>query len=212
MTALQERIIDFLKHEGLYVTTNAILPDLIEESIYTAQELGVDYFKNHTSFSKIIQNIVINEAVEPIYRDPMGERHVLTQDDLKSRYNGKMLLDVDFTAEIDTLEGPLRCSVGDWIITGVKGEKYPCKPDIFQETYQPEGDDFQQQFQLRQINDAYNRGKQDATNEYQSRYQELIFAVETKHKGETRHQTALRYIRERENQQIDTSATKVIIV
>ena len=27
-------------------------------------------------------------------------------------------------------------SDGDWIITGVKGEKYPCKPDIFTETYE----------------------------------------------------------------------------
>lgn len=34
-----------------------------------------------------------------------------------------------------TLEGPLKVSVGDWIITGVNGEKYPCKPDVFQKTY-----------------------------------------------------------------------------
>jgi hypothetical protein len=38
---------------------------------------------------------------------------------------------------IETLEGPLRVSDGDWIITGVKGEKYPCKPDIFEATYEP---------------------------------------------------------------------------
>jgi len=36
-----------------------------------------------------------------------------------------------------TLEGELRVSPGDWIITGVKGEKYPCKPDIFEATYEP---------------------------------------------------------------------------
>lgn len=36
-----------------------------------------------------------------------------------------------------TLEGPLRVSPGDWIITGVKGERYPCKPDIFEATYEP---------------------------------------------------------------------------
>lgn len=39
-------------------------------------------------------------------------------------------------AEIITLEGPLNVSDGDWIITGVKGEKYPCKPDIFEATYE----------------------------------------------------------------------------
>jgi len=38
---------------------------------------------------------------------------------------------------ISTLEGDLQVSSGDWIITGVKGEKYPCKPDIFAETYEP---------------------------------------------------------------------------
>ena len=36
---------------------------------------------------------------------------------------------------IDTLEGPLQVTPGDWIITGIKGERYPCKPDIFEATY-----------------------------------------------------------------------------
>lgn len=38
---------------------------------------------------------------------------------------------------IHTLEGDLKVSSGDWIITGIKGEKYPCKPDIFEATYEP---------------------------------------------------------------------------
>jgi hypothetical protein len=38
---------------------------------------------------------------------------------------------------IPTLEGVIWASVGDWIIRGVKGEFYPCKPDIFAETYEP---------------------------------------------------------------------------
>ena len=37
----------------------------------------------------------------------------------------------------ETLEGLLAASVGDWIIRGVKGEVYPCKPDIFAATYDP---------------------------------------------------------------------------
>ena len=37
---------------------------------------------------------------------------------------------------IQTLEGPHIVSPDDWIITGVKGEKYPCKPDIFEATYE----------------------------------------------------------------------------
>lgn len=37
---------------------------------------------------------------------------------------------------IHTLEGTMRAEVGDWIIKGVKGEVYPCKPDIFEATYE----------------------------------------------------------------------------
>ena len=39
--------------------------------------------------------------------------------------------------DIPTLEGTMRANPGDWIITGVKGEKYPCKPDVFAATYEP---------------------------------------------------------------------------
>lgn len=38
---------------------------------------------------------------------------------------------------IPTLEGQMRADCGDWIIRGVKGEFYPCKPDIFEATYEP---------------------------------------------------------------------------
>ena len=39
--------------------------------------------------------------------------------------------------DIHTLEGVMRADVGDWLIQGVKGELYPCKPDIFAATYEP---------------------------------------------------------------------------
>ena len=38
--------------------------------------------------------------------------------------------------QINTLEGPITASVGDWIIRGVKGEFYPCKPDVFEQSYE----------------------------------------------------------------------------
>ena len=38
---------------------------------------------------------------------------------------------------IRTLEGDMRADEGDWIIRGIKGEFYPCKPDIFAATYEP---------------------------------------------------------------------------
>lgn len=37
---------------------------------------------------------------------------------------------------IETLEGTMKATVGDWIIKGVKGEFYPCKADIFEQTYE----------------------------------------------------------------------------
>ena len=38
--------------------------------------------------------------------------------------------------KIKTLEGEMTANVGDWIIKGVAGELYPCKPDIFEKTYE----------------------------------------------------------------------------
>lgn len=43
----------------------------------------------------------------------------------------------DGSIEIHTPEGSMVASPGDWIIKGVKGEYYPCKPDIFDQTYAP---------------------------------------------------------------------------
>ena len=42
---------------------------------------------------------------------------------------------VNGEAIIATLEGAMRASIGDFIIRGVQGEFYPCKPDIFEQTY-----------------------------------------------------------------------------
>lgn len=42
---------------------------------------------------------------------------------------------------IDTLEGTMRAEPRDWIIRGVQGEFYPCKPDIFAATYEPVEDE-----------------------------------------------------------------------
>lgn len=43
----------------------------------------------------------------------------------------------DESLAIQTLEGIMTASPSDWIIKGVKGEFYPCKPDIFTATYEP---------------------------------------------------------------------------
>lgn len=59
-----------------------------------------------------------------------GEMYVWVNDE------GRVLV-----AEIFTLEGMHRADLYDWIITGVKGERYPCKPDVFDATYEPAGEE-----------------------------------------------------------------------
>lgn len=54
-----------------------------------------------------------------------------------SVFMGGVHIDKDSRVLIDTLEGQMAANPGDWIIKGVKGEFYPCKPDIFEATYEP---------------------------------------------------------------------------
>lgn len=55
--------------------------------------------------------------------------------------NAKILRDGDghntTKLSITTLEGVMTAEVDDWIIKGIEGELYPCKPDIFEATYEP---------------------------------------------------------------------------
>lgn len=52
-------------------------------------------------------------------------------------YDNALLWSGKGTIEIHTLEGKMTASEGDWIIKGIQGEFYPCKPDIFEATYEP---------------------------------------------------------------------------
>lgn len=67
---------------------------------------------------------------------------------------------------IDTLEGTMAANPGDWIIKGVKGELYPCKPDIFEATYEavtedenPQEDNFKTQLlaETREVATSLNK-------------------------------------------------------
>ena len=49
-------------------------------------------------------------------------------------YNGSSTETMRLT--IDTMEGTMTATIGDWIIRGIKGEFYPCKKDIFEATYE----------------------------------------------------------------------------
>jgi hypothetical protein len=57
-----------------------------------------------------------------------------------------------------TLEGRMRADIGDWIIKGVKGEFYPCKPDIFEATYEAAENDVQAGERGHRVRDRELRG------------------------------------------------------
>jgi len=59
----------------------------------------------------------------------------LSAEELEYRLRNGQILDIGQTLVIKTLEGDHIVSNGDFVIEGVQGEYYPCKPDIFDETY-----------------------------------------------------------------------------
>jgi len=62
-----------------------------------------------------------------------GEQDSSLADDVMA---GRVRYPEDGTMLIQTLEGVMSAQPGDWIIRGVQGELYPCKPDIFEATYE----------------------------------------------------------------------------
>ena len=60
---------------------------------------------------------------------------VINSDKFKGQSTRQIELQEDGTLAIHTLEGVMKASVGDYVIKGVNGELYPCKPDIFKKTY-----------------------------------------------------------------------------
>lgn len=73
---------------------------------------------------------VVIEAFE--YRS--GEQRSEVAQDV---VEGRVRYTEEGTMLIHTLEGVMEARPGDWIIRGVKGELYPCKPEIFVATYEP---------------------------------------------------------------------------
>ena len=72
----------------------------------------------------------------------MAERNIISKIE-ESKFEKFMKIPVEIEAYqtdeevyIETLEGVMKADKGDWIIKGVKGELYPCKPDVFKMTYE----------------------------------------------------------------------------
>ena len=67
---------------------------------------------------------------------PEWAHDALTKNEIISHNMGKFFIPSEPSfIEIKTLKGVMRAVIGDYIIRGVKGEIYPCKPDIFEMTY-----------------------------------------------------------------------------
>ena len=77
----------------------------------------------------------------------------------------------DVELDIETLEGTMRADPGDYIIKGIKGEPYPCKPDIFVATYEKAD-------KPKTIND-YLKEWEDSINELDNKAKDLINLKET---------------------------------
>ena len=84
------------------------------------------------------------------------------------------------TLQIPTLEGVMTAQPGDWIIRGVQGEFYPCKPDIFAATYEPAG--------AREPDHLYNQDDWEYTVPWAERGDILSDEIED-HGGVVRYRT-----------------------
>lgn len=82
--------------------------------------------------SKFRKKPVVIEAIQ--WSGPPTAAAILEMTDYRAAIG---LLEGRHVVTIWTLEGTMRAELGDWIIKGVKGEFYPCKPDIFEATYEP---------------------------------------------------------------------------
>ena len=91
-----------------------------------------------------MQNTISRHRCEEEEEDKKKEEGPKSKQDVTPMYFRKKPVVIEAyqtekELDIFTLEGVMHAAPGDWIITGVNGEQYPCKPDIFEKTYEPVG-------------------------------------------------------------------------
>ena len=91
------------------------------------------YTKKPVEIEAVIWDGTINKTREALVF--MGQNVVLNCDKASDAFCDYHMGCLSDGLKIDTLEGVMSARVGDYIIKGVKGEFYPCKPDIFEITY-----------------------------------------------------------------------------
>ena len=95
---------------------------------------------------------------------------------------------------IETLEGKMQANIGDMIIKGVKGEFYPCKPDIFKATYDKAPADYKDRMALEhyELNERVNKlGGFFQTDAYGNLNDKQKALLEAQHKAMTEYRKVL---------------------
>ena len=94
----------------------------------------LDYSKNHDGLENgILRKFAAEERKAKGWEGDIVRYHRVPNGPLYCKHCG---LTMHVHGWIDTLEGGHIVCPGDWIITGVHGEYYPCKPDVFEKTYE----------------------------------------------------------------------------
>lgn len=75
-------------------------------------------------------------VVDAFQWKPEGQEDISFPDWLNDALVGEFVWIDGVCLKITTLEGRMTCGLGDWVIKGIQGELYPCKDDIFRETYE----------------------------------------------------------------------------
>ena len=86
--------------------------------------------------AKFRKKPVVIEAMQYTGQEALNTVFNWVAQESRGGASGRVLYEREAELHILTLEGEMHVSVGDWIIKGVKGEFYPCKPDIFEATYE----------------------------------------------------------------------------
>ena len=95
---------------------------------------------------------------------------------------------------IETLEGKMQANIGDMIIKGVKGEFYPCKPDIFKATYDKAPQDYKDRMRVEyyDLNERWNKlGAFFQTAAYGNLNDKQKALLEAQHKAMTEYRKVL---------------------
>ncbi|MBR3140531.1 MAG: hypothetical protein IKF11_06670 [Methanobrevibacter sp.] len=99
---------------------------------------AIEYINECYNHDMDILNKEEKEWLEQFDDIPIDD--IYKEDSQVKKYRKKPIIVEAYIANeeeyIKTLEGTMKANKGDYIITGVKGEQYPCKPDVFKQTYE----------------------------------------------------------------------------